>query len=332
MDCTRLPASTTRRRLLAAALLSVLAGTGHAQDLAFPSRPVTMIVPYAAGGLTDTLARIVAPALAARWGQNVVVDNKPGGGTLIGTAAAAAARGDGHTLLMTAFGFTSNQLLVKNLPYDPKAIAPLAMVAESPSVLYVSPKLPVNSVAELVAWAKANPGKLSFASSGNASSPHIAAELFAARTGIEFVHVPYKGNGPAINDLLGGQVHALFDSPATMSYVQAGRLKALGIGSVAPSPRVPGVPPIASQGLPQLAGFTAGGWFGMFLPAATPPALQQRIAADVRAVLEKPEVRAALDRAGVDPRVMAPADFAAYLRQDLEHWGPIFRERNIRLD
>jgi tripartite-type tricarboxylate transporter receptor subunit TctC len=156
--------------------------------------------------------------------------------------------------------------------------------------------------------------------------------MFAARTGIEFVHVPYKGNGPAINDLLGGQVHALFDSPATMAHVQAGRLKVLGHGSATPNPRLAGVPPIASLGLPGLAGFTAGGWFGMFLPAATPAPLQQRIAADVRAVLEAPEVRTALEKAGVDPRVMSPAEFGAYLRQDLEHWAPIFRDRNIRLD
>lgn len=320
----------TRRTLLAVAALATVAGPLLAQP-AFPAKPVTIIVPYAAGGLTDILARVVAPALAARWGQSVLVDNKPGGGTVIGTAAAARAAGDGHTLLMTAFGFTGNQLLVKNLPYDPKALAPLAMVAESPSVLYVASRMPVNNVAELVAWAKANPGKLSIASSGNASSPHLAAEMFTQMTGIQYVHVPYKGNGPAINDLVGGQVDAMFDSPATMTYVQAGRAKVLGVGSPGANARMPGVPPLA-QTHPGLANFVAGGWFGMFLPASTPAALQQRIQADVRAVLEAPAVREGLNKAGVEPRVMTQPEFAAYLKADLDRWAPIVRERNIHLD
>lgn len=319
-----------RRRLLAAASLFAFSAPALAQP-AFPSKPVTIIVPYAAGGLTDILARVVAPALTARWGQNVIVDNRPGGGTTIGTAAVARAPGDGHTLLMTAFGYTSNQLLVKNLPYDPEALTPLAMVAESPSVLYVASRLPVNSVAELVSWAKASPGKLTVASSGNASSPHIAAEMFAQLTGIQYVHVPYKGNGPAIIDLIGGQVDALFDSPATMAHVQTGRVKVLGVGSATPNPRMPGVPPLR-QTHPALANFLAGGWFGMFLPTSTPAALQQRIQADVRAVLELPAVHDGLAKAGVDPRVMSQPEFAAYLQADLQRWGPVFRERNIRLD
>jgi tripartite-type tricarboxylate transporter receptor subunit TctC len=319
----------TRRTLLAAAALAV--GTPLAAQPGFPARPVTIVVPYAAGGLTDILARVVAPALAARWGQSVIVDNKPGGGTVIGTAAAARAPGDGHTLLMTAFGFTGNQLLVKNLPYDPKALAPLAMVAESPSVLYVAANFPASNVAELVAWAKANPGKLTVASSGNASSPHLAAEMFTQMTGIQYVHVPYKGNGPAINDLVGGQVQAMFDSPATISFVRAGKLKVLGVGSPGPNPRMPGVPPLA-QTHPALADFVAGGWFGMFLPASTPAPLQQRIQADVRAVLETPAVREGLARAGVEPRVMTQAEFAGYLKADLDRWAPIVRERNIHLD
>ena len=325
-----MPNTFTRRRLLATAALATLAGPVAAQP-AFPGKPVTIIVPYAAGGLTDILARVVAPALAARWGQNVIVDNKPGGGTVIGTAAAARAPGDGHTLLMTAFGYTGNQLLVKQLPYDPRSLAPLAMVAESPSVLYVSSRLPVNTVAELIAWAKANAGKLTIASSGNASSPHLAAEMFSQLTGIQYVHVPYKGNGPAINDLVGGQVDALFDSPATMAHVQTGKVKVLGVGSAGPNPRMPGVPPLQKTH-PALAQFLAGGWFGMFIPASTPAALQQRIHADLRAVLESPAVHEALSKAGVDPRVMTQPEFAAYLKADLERWGPIVRERNIRLD
>lgn len=174
-----------------------------AQTPAFPTKPVTLVVPYTAGGLTDVLARIVAPKLAEKWGQNVVVENRAGGGTTIGTAHVARAAGDGHTLLMTAFGLIGNQIMIPNLPYDPKALSPLAMVSDSPSVLYVRASLPANNLAELIAYGKSNPGKLTFASSGNASSPHIAAEQFADMAGIQIVHIPYKGNGPAINDLLG---------------------------------------------------------------------------------------------------------------------------------
>ena len=173
--------STNRRHLLLAALALGIGGAALAQTPpAFPTKPVTLIVPYVAGGLTDILARVLAPALTEKWGQNVLVDNRAGGGTVIGTGAAARAPGDGHTLLMTAFGYTGNQLMVKNLPYDPKALAPLIMVADSPSVLYVSASLPVNNLTELIAYGKANPGKLSYASFGVGTSAHIFGQIFGA--------------------------------------------------------------------------------------------------------------------------------------------------------
>lgn len=316
--------------LVAAALFASTAA--FAQAPAFPTKPVQVIVPYAAGGVTDILARIIALRLADKWKQPVVVDNKPGAGTVIGTAAAARAPGDGHTLLITAFGFTANQVLVPNLPYDPKALTPLSILADSYSYLYVNANVPANTVPELIAYAKANPGKLTFASSGNGSSPHIAAELFAWRTGIDMIHVPYKGNGPAINDLVGGQVNALFDTVATMSFVNSGKLKVLGIGSPKPIARSPNVVPIAKSGVPALADFTAGGWFGMFLPAITPLDLQKKIYADVRSVLETKEVHDAILKAGLEPALMTQAEFATYLKKDLDTWGPVIRERKIRLD
>ncbi len=298
----------------------------------FPEKPVTIVVPYAAGGLTDNLARLVAPALSARWGQPVVIDNRNGGGTSIGTAVVARAPGDGYTLLLTAFGYIGNPLLMKKLPYDPKALVPVTIMADAPSVLFVSPKLPVSTVAELVDYAKAHPKEVVFASSGNGSSPHIAAELLASLGGFEIVHAPYRGNGPALNDLLGGQVQAMFDSVASMSYVRAGKLKALGVASAAPIAREPGLVPIARAGVPQLANFAAGGWFGFFLPSKTPPALQQRIHADLHAVLEQPEVRDAIDRAGVEPRLMTQPEFATYLKAEHDRWAPVIRERHIQLD
>ncbi len=324
-----------KRRTLLAGIAVGLAPSAQvfAQGAApFPMKPVVIVVPYAAGGLTDILARVVAPRLAERWGQNVIVENRPGAGTTIGTAAVARATGDGHTLLMTAFGYIGNQIMLPSLPYDAKALTPLAMVADSPSVLYVPARLPVNNLVEFVAYGRANPGKLTFASSGNASSPHIAAEQFADMAGIDIVHVPYKGNGPAINDLLGGQVDALFDSPATMTHVSTGKLKVLGHGYAQPNPRLLNVPAISKAGIPALARFEAGGWFGMFIPSATPEALQQRIYSDIRSVMESPAVREGLGRAGVDPRSMTRAEFASYLQGELERWGPVIRSRNIRPD
>lgn len=296
------------------------------------SRPVQIVVPYAAGGLTDNLARVIAPALSARWSLPVVVDNRNGGGTTIGTAAVARAPGDGHTLLLTAFGYISNPLLMKQLPYDPRALTPLAMVGDTPSVLYVNTRLPVHSVAELIAYGLARPGKLVFASSGNDSSPHIAAELLASLTGMDIVHAPYRGNGPALNDLLGGQVQAMFDSVASLAYVRSGRLRALGVASAEPLPRAPELVPIAKSGIPQLSDFTAGGWFGFFLPAGTPSPLQQWLHSELRQVLEQPAVREALERTGVEPRSMDQDAFAAYLRAERERWAPVFRERGIHLD
>lgn len=322
-----------RRQFMLAAAAGVAAPAwAQTADTAFPAKPVTLVVPYAAGGLTDILGRIVAPRLADKWGKNVLVDNKPGGGTTIGTGLVARAPGDGHTLLLTAFGYIGNQLMLPQLPYDAKALVPLANMASSPSVLYVSAKLPVNNLAEFVAYGKAHPGKLTFASSGNASSPHIAAEQFAGMAGIQMVHVPYRGNGPAINDLLGGQVDALFDSPATMAHVASGKLKVLGHGYRGAHSRLPGVPAIAEAGLPSLAQFEAGGWFGFFIPSATPDALQQRIQNDIRAVLDEPATREAIGKTGVDPQPMNRSDFAAYLQRELERWGPVIRSRNIRPD
>ncbi|WP_028602852.1 Bug family tripartite tricarboxylate transporter substrate binding protein [Ottowia thiooxydans] len=317
---------------LSVASLGVAAPAWSQSSEAFPSRAITIVIPYVAGGLTDIIGRALAPRLAEKWGKPVLIDNKPGGGTTIGTGFVSRAPGDGYTLLLTAFGYIGNQLMLPKLPYDVKALTPLTNTSDSPSVLYISPRLPVKTLAEFVAYGKANPGKITIASSGNGSSPHIAAEMFAGMAGIEIIHVPYRGNGPAITDLVGGQVDALFDSPATMSYVTAGRLRVLGHGYANPNPRLPGVPPISKSGVPGLSGFEAGGWFGFFLPSSTPEALQQRLYTDIRAVLEQPGTQEALSKAGVDPRLMTRAEFTAYLQHEMDRWGPVIRSRNIRAD
>lgn len=312
-----------------------LLGISSAQAQAaqfMPTKPIQIILPYAAGGVTDIVARALAQRLADKWKQPVVVDNRPGAGTVIGTTAAARAPGDGHTLLITSFGYTANQILIPNLPYNPQALAPLAMLADSFSYLFINAAVPANNVSELVAYAKANPGKLTFASSGNGSSPHIAAELFAWRTGIDIIHVPYKGNGPAINDLVGGQVNALFDSVATMTFVSNGKLKVLGIASPSPIARSPDVVAIAKSGVRGLSDFTAGSWFGMLLPSSTPYELQKKIYADVQTVLETKDMHDAIYKAGLQPVLMTQEEFGAYLKKSLETWGPVIRERKIRLD
>lgn len=320
--------------LLAAAATTLISVPASAQSsaAAFPGGPVTIIVPYAAGGLTDNLARALGQRLTEKWGQPVVVDNRAGGGTVIGTAAAARAPADGRTLLVTSFGFTTNQFMVRNLPYKQSALEPLALISVAPSILFVHPSVPANNIPELVAYMKSAPKPLTIASSGNGSSPHIAAELFASMLGTPITHVPYRGNGPAINDLLGGQVQALFDSKASLSYVKAGRLKALGVATLQKSSQAPDLTPIAQAGVPALSKFATGSWFGVLVPEATPREIQNRLYADIRSVLETKSMQEAIDRSGTEPALMTQAEFAAYLKAEGEKWGPVIREKNIRPD
>ncbi|MEP6721290.1 MAG: tripartite tricarboxylate transporter substrate-binding protein, partial [Variovorax sp.] len=303
-----------------------------AQNAPFPGGPTTLIVPYAAGGLTDNLARALGQRLAERWGQPVVVDNRAGGGTVIGTAAAARAPADGRTLLVTSFGFTTNQFRVPNLPYKPSALEPLAMIAVAPAILFVHPSVPADDVPSLVKYIKTSGKPFSFASSGNGSSPHIGAELFASQIGVSIVHVPYRGNGPALNDLVGGQVQGMFDSKAALSFVKTGKLKALGISSLKPSSLAPDLKPIAQSGVPELANFETASWFGVLVPEATPKPIQSRLHADIRAVLDTPDMREAIDRAGVEPLRQTQAEFAAYLKSEANRWGPVIRDKNIKSD
>lgn len=321
-----------RRRLLALTLGGALAPHAFAADVPFPTRPVSVVVPYAAGGVTDTLARLVARRLSERWGQQVLVDNKPGGGTVIGTALAARAPADGHTLLLTSFGFIANQVMLPNLPYNPAALEPLSLLGDAPGVLYVHPSVPATTVPEFARWLRERRQPAAFASSGNASSVHVMAELFAAALGVEILHVPYKGNAPAMADLLGGQVQAMFDSPGNLGHSRSGRLRALGITSAERSVLAPDLVPIAKSGDPALAAFEAGSWFGYLVPAGTPSAVQARLHADLQAVMAAPGAADEMVKAGIEPRPMSQASFAAYLRQQLASWGPVIRAKNIKAD
>ncbi len=314
-----------RRTLLG----SLLATPALAQAPAeWPARAVDLIVPYAAGGPTDRYAREFAPRLAELWRQNVVVTNKPGGATAIGTAAVAHAPGDGHTLLVASFGIVTNPILLRNLPYQPAQLAPLSRIALGGAVLFLHPSVPATTIPELVTWAKANPGKLQFGSSGMGSSPHISAELFAWATGIEILHTPYRGSAPALTDLLAGHINALFDSATSMRFARDGKLRALGIAQPQRNATAPEIPTMAEQGYPQVVART---FYGFFAPSAVPEALRHRIADDIRGLAQTAEIKRLISEDGLEPLADTPAQFAGFLADQHALWTRVIRERNISL-
>lgn len=311
-------------------LLLATTGTAFSQQApVFPSKPVTLVVPFAPGGITDGLGRLVAVKLAEKWKQPVIVENRPGGGTVIGTRDVAKAAPDGHTVLLTSFGYVINQILFKNLPYEPKSLVPLNLVGLSPNILYLHPSVPVSNVVELVQYAKANPGKLTFASSGNATSPHIAAELFGSLTESNVVHVPYKGTGPAMIDVLGGQVSGIFDTMQSMTYVKAGRLKAIAVTSEQRLAEAPTLQTFKEAGL---TGMLSASWFGFFTSSSTPDLIQRQIFNDIQDIIKQPEIRAKIVQLGVEPAAGSQRDFQRFLDVELERWTTLTKARNIKLD
>jgi tripartite-type tricarboxylate transporter receptor subunit TctC len=317
-----------RRRVLLAGFIATPALAQETASGGWPTRNVELVVPYAAGGPTDRYAREFAPRLGERWGQQVVVSNKPGGATAIGTAAVAQASPDGHTLLLASFGIVTNPIMLKNLPYDPKALAPLCRFALGGAVLYVHPSVPARNLRELVEWAKANPGRLQFGSSGMGSSPHISAELLALAAGIDILHTPYRGSAPAMTDLIAGHINALFDSVTSMRLAREGRIRALGIAQPQRTAAAPEVPTMAEQGFPSVMART---FYGFFAPAAVPAPLQDRIATDLRGVAGSEAVQRAIRDDGLEPLAETPAEFAAYLAEQHAFWSRVVRERKLSL-
>lgn len=313
--------------LLTIAMLCGL--TPLASGQSYPSKPVSIIVPYAPGGITDVAGRQVAAALTERWKQSVIVENRPGGGTIIGTTAAAKAAPDGYTMLLTSFGFTTNQILIPDLPYEPASLAPVTLVGTAPNILYVHPSVPVRTPKEVIEYAKSKPKEMLFASSGNASSPHIAAELFASVAGIEMTHVPYKGTGPAMLDLLGGRVHGIFDTMQSMTYAKAGKLRAIAVANTRRLSQAPDLPTFAEHAMPTVV---SASWFGFFLPRKTPSQVQSKVYEDIRKVLESPDMREKIVRVGLEPALVTRDEFVAFLDSELKKWGHIIRTRNIRLE
>ena len=315
---------------LAATVLATAAAAAAAAD--YPSRPIRLIVPFSAGGTSDFLARTIAERLGGRLGQTVVVDNKPGAGGNIGSAAVAQAEPDGYTLLLGTVGTHAiNSSLYKKMPFDAvKDFAPVTLVAAVPNMLVVHPSLPVKSVAELVELAKAKPGKLNFASSGNGSSIHLSGELFKTLAGVDMTHVPYKGSGPAVADLLGGQVNMMFDNmPSSLPHVKAGKVRALAVTSAKRSPAMPDLSTMAEAGI---KGYDASAWFGILAPAGTPPAVVDRLNAEIVKVLHLPEVADRLSQQGAVPTTSTPQEFAAYIRAETAKWAKVVKASGAQMD
>ncbi len=299
----------------------------------YPSHAIKLVVPLAAGGGADIVARLVAERLSQRLGQVVVVDNRAGGGTVIGAAFVAKAPPDGYTLLWgTATTHAINASLVKNLPYDPvKDFVPIALVAVLPLILVVNPAvLPVNSLQELVAYARRNPGKLNFGSAGNGSAFHLAGEMLNQVAHIQTVHVPYKGAAPALADLLGGQVQFIFTTiPPVLPYLQDGKLRAIAVANSRRSSLLPDLPTTAEAGAP---GVDASAWNGYMAPARTPPEITDRIARELKIVMAERELSEKLKAQGVEPMYMGPSEFAVYMVTETQRYAAAVQSSHAHLD
>ena len=308
---------------------TLLALPARAQDT-YPARPVEIVVPFAAGGGTDLIARVLGERLSESLRQRFVVINRPGASTNIGTAAVANAQGDGYTLLLTSISLAANPSLYRKLSYDAQRdFAPIALIANSPSILVVTPALPVQSIAELIAILKARPGEFNYASYGAGSGPHLAAGLFQDITGTRMQHVPYGGGGPATIAVLRGEVQVLLaGSLAVGPMIQSGQLKPLGIAAPARAPALPAIPTFREQGID----FVTGTWFGLLAPARTPPAIVALLSREVQAALRSETVRTRFAEQGADVVGGTPDDFARFLKAETERLAAVIRRANIQLD
>ncbi len=315
---------------IAAILAAALALAAHAET--WPAKPIRMVVPFPAGGPTDVMTRVVAEKLSAELGQSVFIDNKPGAGGEIGAKFAADSAPDGYTFVMaTGSTHSVGPYLVSKPPYDPqKDFTPVIWAGNAPNVLVVSPKLGFKNVRDLIAYAKAHPGELNFASSGIGSVAHLTGELFARQAGIKLTHVPYKGTQLAVPDIMSGQVAMLFDAIVTAKpHIDAGRLEALGISTLKRSPLMPDLPTISESGLP---GFESYNWFGVFGPAGLPRPIVDRMNAGMNRVLQDPAVRARFAQLGFEPAGGTPGQFAGMVRTETAKWRKVIQEAHVKAE
>jgi tripartite-type tricarboxylate transporter receptor subunit TctC len=314
----------------AIALMALVAGAAMAQD--FPSRPIRIIVPSTAGGSVDTLARLVGMRLAERWGQQVVVDNRPGAGGIIGAQLTANAAPDGYTLIMaTVSAMATNVSLARNLPYDPvRDFAPVTEVASQQIVLLVNPSVPAKSVQELIQLAKAKPGQLTFASAGTGSGGHLSGELLKILAGIDITHVPYKGIAPAIVDVISGQVSMTFTSIISGTpHIKSGKTRALAVTGAHRSPALPDVPTMVEAGV---RGYESSTWYGLLAPKATPRAVVMKLNREVVAIINLPEVKSHLLAEGAEPVGNTPEQFGEFIKSEIAKWGKVIRAAGLRTE
>lgn len=320
-------ASRLSRFAIAFASLAFAAITAHAD---YPEKPITLVVPYTPGGVTDALARSVAKSLSDRIKQPVIVENRAGGGANIGASAVAKSNPDGYTLLMgSAATHAINASLYKKLNYDHiKDFAPIALVAEASNILVVNPSIPAKTVPELITYAKAHPGELNFGSSGAGGTIHLSGELFKSMAGVKMTHIAYKGSAPAVTDLLGGQIQLMFDS-SVIPHIKSGKLRALGVTSAKRSSALPNVPTIAEAGLP---GYEATAWFGILAPAGTPDAVIGKLNTELNAVLREPEVSKWMASQGFEIVGGSPAAFSAHIKKETVKWARVVKESGATAD
>lgn len=296
----------------------------------YPGKPVRFIIPFAPGGYTDILARTLGQKMADSWGQPFIMDNRPGGTGNAATGMAARAPADGYTILMVPSSFAINPGLFKEVPYDAvRDFAPISLVASSPYILVIHPSLPVQTVKELIEYARSNQGKLNYSSSGSGTATHVAAELFKSMAAVRITHVPYKGTGAQVIDLLAGQIQMAFGSIGVLPHVTAGKLKALGISSAKRSAAFPGLPTVAEAGLP---GFDVSTWYGVIAPAGTPKSVMARLNSELVRITRLPDVMDGMARNGADPVGSSPDAFAAFIKTELTRWAKVIKGSGASVD
>jgi tripartite-type tricarboxylate transporter receptor subunit TctC len=311
--------------------LTLAACTAGAWAQSYPSKPIRMIVPFPTGGGTDFLARLLAQRMSESWGQQVVVENRPGASMMIGSEIVAKAPADGYTIIMSSINHTINPSLYQRIPYDTvRDFAPVTLVATSPLVLVVHPSLPVRSVKEFIALARTAKGQINYASSGSGGPLHLAGELFKTMAKIEMSHIPYKGSSPAELDLIGGHVHAIFAGPVSSSpHIKTGRMRALGVTSPKRSAAFPELPTIAESGLP---GYDAYTWWGVLAPANTPRDIVTKLNAEIARIVALADIKPKLESQGAEPATGTPEQFARQIQGEIAKWAKVVKDANVKVE